>query len=175
MKTLTLLLSIIITSSLFCQSDTAFTFGLPELKIYQKEKGKNVTYMFDNSLNKFTVTPTFLLPDTNRYNYRVSLNDLRKVTIHNGSNFWNVAGVTGAVGFGLGFLLWGFFDFSSKPTFHVDQGVLGGLVTAIPFALVGGVFGALSHNYDEYDLAKLNEKQKYEALKKIFKLNAQKR
>lgn len=173
MKSLSLLLSIILISQLFPQSDTSFSFGLPEMKIYQIEKGKLITYVFENSLNKFTVTPSFLLPDTNRYNYRVSLNDLRKVSIHNGSNFWNIAGITGTVGFCLGFLAGGFFDFDNKPNFHINQAVLGGLVTAIPFALVGGVFGALSHNYDEYDLSKLNDKQKYVALQRIFKNNAQ--
>ena len=175
MKNITLLIMLIFIHPLFSQTDSVFTFGLPELRIKQSEKGKIVTYDFDNTLNKFTLTPTMLLPDTNKYNYKVKLSDIRQVQFRNGSNFWNVAGVTGAVGFVLGFVTWGFFDFSSKPQFHINQAVLGGLITAVPFALIGGIFGALSGNYEKYEFQGMDDRQKYNALLKVFKKYRQKR
>ncbi len=85
MKTLTLLLGFLLPFSIYSQIDSIRTFGLPEMRILQKEKGKEVTYVFDNSLNKFTLTPTTLLPDTNMFKYKVNLSDIHKVSFHNGS------------------------------------------------------------------------------------------
>lgn len=177
MKSLTLLLSIVISSVLFSQSDTSDTFGLPELRIFQKEKGKNVTYVFDNSLNKFTLTPTFLLPDTNRYIYKVRLADINQISFVNGTHALNAAGITGAVGFGMGFLLFGAIStlFSSEEVFSVSFAFLGGLVTAVPAAVIGLVFGALSPKYEEYSFPGFSDQKKYETLKKLLKKYNQKR
>lgn len=177
MKSLTLLLSIVISSVLFSQSDTSDTFGLPELRIFQKEKGKNVTYVFDNSLNKFTLTPTFLLPDTNRYIYKVRLADINQISFVNGTHALKAAGITGAVGFGLGFLIFGGISaiFSSEQLFNINFALLGGLITALPAALLGAVFGALSPDYEKFDIAALSDMKKYETLKKLFKKYNQKR
>lgn len=57
MKTLTLLLGFLLASSIFSQNDSSKTLGLSEMKIMQVKYGKAVTYNFDNSLNKFTLTP----------------------------------------------------------------------------------------------------------------------
>lgn len=177
MKTLSLLLCLITAPAIFSQADTSFTFGLPELRIYQKEKGKIVTYVFDNSLNKFTVTPAFLMPDTNKYIYRVQLNDIKKISFMNGSHALNAAGITGAVGFGLGFLIFGAIStiFSSEEVFNINFALLGGLVTAVPAAVIGLVFGALSPKYEEYNISGLSDQKKYETLKKLFKKYNQKR
>jgi hypothetical protein len=175
MKTLTLLLGFLLTASLFSQIDSSRTFGLPEMKIRQKENGKVVTYMFDNTLNKFTLTSSQLLPDTNKYKYKVNLADIKSVSMRNGTQLWKVAGIVGSVGFFLGFLAGGFFDFHGSPTFHVDQAFALGALTAVPFALLGGIIGALSPAFDEYSLTQNTDKQKYDALMRIFTKYRQKR
>jgi len=175
MKTLTLLLYLVFITSLFSQTDSAVTFGLPEIRIKQKEKGKVVTYEFDNTLNKFTVTPAFLLPDTNIYTYKVKLTDINSIAFKNGTNVWSVAGVTGAVGFVLGFITGGFFTLDGPAKFKFNTALAGGLIFAVPFALVGGVVGLLIPRYEDYDIKKIPVKQKYEALKRIFLKHQQKR
>lgn len=175
MKTLTLLLGFLLTINLFSQNDSTRTFGLPEMRIKQKENGKVVTYLFDNTLNKFTLTPSQLLPDTNKYKYKVNLVDIKAVSLRNGTQLWKVAGIVGSVGFFLGFLAGGFFDLHGSPTFHVDQAFTLGALTAVPFALLGGIIGALSPSFDEYTLNGNTDKQKYDGLMKIFKKYLQKR
>ena len=175
MKTLTLLLGFLLASSIFFENDSIRIFGLSEMKIKQQESGKVVTYMFDNSLNKFTITPLHLLPDTNKYTYKVDLKDIESVSMRNGTQLWKVAGIVGSVGFVLGFLAGGFFDLHSSPTFHVDQAFGLGALTAVPFALIGGIIGALSPAYDEYTFTGMANKQKYDALMRIFTKYRQKR
>ena len=169
MKTVTLLLCLFAVTASYSQNDSFSVFGLPEMKIRQKENGKTITYIFENTLNKFTLTPGSLLLDTLRFKYKVDLKDISRISFHNGSNFWNAAGITGSVGFVLGFLAFGFFDFNERPVFHVNQAILGGVISALPFALVGGLIGALTYNYDDYDIHKLNELQKYKKLKVLFR------
>ncbi len=170
MKTITLLLGLLLTSALFSQIDSNRTFGLPEMKIKQVEKGKIVDYIFDNTLNKFILTLTVLYPDTNKYNYRVKLADIKRVSFHNGSEFWNVVGVTGAVGFGIGFLVIGAVGsiWQENHHFNFEAGFIGGVIFAVPIAVIGGVFGALSPKYDNYDIHKLTVAQKYDSLRKLF-------
>ncbi|MBE2226404.1 MAG: hypothetical protein IAE93_03650 [Ignavibacteria bacterium] len=175
MKTLTLLFYLVFITSLLSQTDSAVTFGLPEMRIKQTEKGKVVTYEFDNSLNKFTVTPGFLYPDTNKYRYKVKLNDINSVSFKNGTNVWSAAGVTGAVGFVLGFFAGGYFTLHGTPKFNFNNALAGGLFFAVPFAIVGGVVGLLIPRYEDYDVKKIPAKHKYEALKRIFLKHHQKR
>ncbi len=175
MKTLTLLLGFLLASSIYSQNDSTRIFGLPEMKIKQMESGKVVTYMFDNSLNKFTLTPLHLLPDTNKYTYKADLKDIRSVSLRNGTQLWKVAGIVGSVGFFLGFVAGGFLDIHKSPTFHVDQAFALGALTAVPFALIGGIVGALSPAFDDYSFSGKTDKQKYDELSRIFKKYRQKR
>lgn len=170
MKTLAFLLLALFSGILFSQNDTAEVYALPKMMIKQKEKGKEVFYNFERNLNKFTLTSDMLIIDTLRYNYSVELSGIKQVHFANGSAFWNVAGITGAVGFGLGFLVGGFFTLneSGSTVFRLDTGFLLGSVAAVPFALIGGLFGALSDNYDSYDLSKIQKEKRYEYLKKLF-------
>ncbi len=168
MKALAVLLLVVLQGIMFSQTDSTEVFALPKMLIKQKGKSDDVLYRFDNNINKFTLTPSRLTYDTLRYNYSVELTKIRQVHFANGSAFWNVASVTGAVGFGLGFLVFGFFDFNPNPKFHINQAILGGFLSAIPFALVGGVIGAFSDNYDDYDLTKVQKNKRYEYFKKLF-------
>lgn len=169
MKTITLLLGFLIVLPLFSQTDSINVFGLPQMKIYQKEKGKEIAYYFDNSLNKFTLTPNSIFPDTNRYKYKVSIKDINKVSFRNGSHVWGAAGVTGAAGFVLGFLFWGYFNLDGPVKFTFSHAIVGGAIVSVPFAIIGGLIGLLLPKYDDYSLININNDQKHEALKKLFK------
>lgn len=169
MKTITLLLGFMIVLPLFSQTDSSHVFGLPQMKINQKEKGKDITYYFDNSLNKFTLTPNSLFPDTNRYRYKVNITDVNKVSFRNGSHVWGAAGVTGAAGFVLGFLFWGYFRPDGPAKFTFSHAILGGAVISVPFALIGGLIGLLLPKYDDYNIINIKNSQKYETLKRLFK------
>lgn len=155
-------------SQVYSQIDTVNIYALPELRIKQKENVKEITYLFENKLNKFTLTPSVLYPDTNTYKYKVKLKDIKILYIHNGSAFWDVAAVTGAVGFVLGFLGWGFFTLDGPPKFHIDQAVYGGFFVGVPFALIGGLIGLTYNHYDDYELKNMPENRKYIELKRIF-------
>ncbi len=158
-------------SQIYSQIDTVNIYALPELRIKQKENGKEITYLFENRLNKITLTPAKIYPDTNKYRYKVNLKDIRFMYIRNGSSFWDVAAITGTVGYVLGFLGWGFFTLDGPLKFHFDRAVYGGIFVGVPFALIGGLIGLFFNHYDEYDLNNMNEKQKYEELKRIFEIN----
>ncbi|MBE2217589.1 MAG: hypothetical protein IAE90_05260 [Ignavibacteria bacterium] len=168
MKTLAVLLLIALQGILISQTDSSEVFALPKMLIKQKGKSDDVLYRFDNNINKFTLAPERLTFDTLRYNYSVELAKIRQVHFAKGSAFWNVAVITGAVGFGLGFLFGGFFDFNPHPTFHVDRAILGGGIVAVPFALIGGIIGALFDNYDSYDLKTVPKNKRYEYFKKLL-------
>lgn len=81
----------------------------------------------------------------------------------------------GIVGFVLGFFAGGFFSFDSHPKFDLGRAILGAFYFGFPFALVGGVFGLLIPDYEQYDIKKLNTKQKYDTLKGLFKKYSLKR
>ena len=170
MKTLAVLLLVLLQGMMFSQTDSSEVFALPKMLIKQKGKGDDVLYRFDNNINKFTLTPTQLTYDTLRYNYSVELAKIRQVHFANGSAFWNVASVTGAVGFGLGFLVGGFFTFREHGPveFNVGTAFLGGVIIAVPFALFGGIIGAFFVNYDEYDPSGVQKNKRYEYFKKLF-------
>jgi hypothetical protein len=168
-KTLTAVLILLVSVSAFSQSDSTIIFALPKMFIKQKEKGSLVLYKFENNLNKFTLTPGFLTIDTLRYNYSVELSKIKQVHISNGSAFWDAAGVTGAVGYALGFIIFGFFDFNEHPKFHINQAILGGFITALPFALIGGVIGSFTDHYDTYELRGIPGEKRYEYFRKLFR------
>lgn len=175
MKTITLLLGIFIALPLFSQTDTNNFFDLPQMWLYQKEKRKVVSYYLDNSPNKITLTPNSLILDTNRYNFKANINDINKISFRNGSHVWGAAGVTGAVGFALGFLFWGYFQLDGPVKFTFSHAIVGGAVISVPFALVGGLIGLLIPKYDDYSMINISDNQKYDTFKRLFKKYHQKR
>jgi hypothetical protein len=73
------------------------------------------------------------------------------------------------VGFGLGFLAGGFFSFDPHPKFNLAQALFGGLIFALPFALIGVIVGALIPAYDEYEVNKIPLEQKRTYIMKLLK------
>jgi hypothetical protein len=142
---------------------------LPELKIYQIEKKKDVAYAFDNDRNKILLNDSFLTADPRRYNYSVKLNDITKISVRNGTHFWDVAAWGAGIGFIFGFFTGGYFTMHGEPKdFHIEGALVGGAIVAIPLGLLGGLIGLLIPDYDVYDLNKINsDKEKY--LLDVFK------
>ncbi len=170
MKTLAVIILALLQSMLFSQNDSSEVYALPKMIILQKEKGNEVLYNFEKNINKFTLTDKSLIADTLRYRYSVDLSGIKRVHFANGSAFWNVAGITGAVGFAIGFLAGGFFTLQEHGPheFHLNQAFAGGAIMGIPFALIGGLIGALSDNYDSYDLRDVKKDKRHEYFKKLF-------
>jgi hypothetical protein len=159
-------------STAYSQPDSVFM--LPQLKIYQRENGKNVIYSFEQyRFNKFSFNGNYLIADTHRYKYKINIDDIRQVSFRDGNNGWTMAGYGAALGFVLGFFAGGYFDLSENPhkEFHLNQAIPGGLIFALPFGLFGGLIGLLSPDYDDYDLSKINKDYKPSMLKNILKKN----
>jgi hypothetical protein len=163
---------------LFCQADSAYI--LPELRIYQKTNNEISQYNFDQyKHNKFSVNDSLLIANPLIYNYKVKLDEIKRISIHNGTHFWGAAKVTGVTGFVLGFVFWGFFEpppiepssTTKKTEFKIGGAIIGGLMTAVSFGLVGGLVGLLSPYYDDYDIYKVRNELKSAYIKKIFYKN----
>jgi len=170
-KPFLILLLLMFAMNLKSKTDFIASFNMPEMKIYQKEKGKQVIYKFDDESNKLTVTSNQLIADTNTYKYSVSLSDISKIAIRNGTHFWGAAAGVGAFGFVLGFFAGAYFTLGDgTPKFNIGEALVGGALFAIPFGLIGGLFGLLFPNYDEYNIYNTKE-SKYQRLIKIFKRN----
>lgn len=169
MKILLVSLLMVMSLGVYSQNDSTSVFYMPQLKIYQKEKGKEVSYFFENDYTRFDVTPTRLIADTAKYIYSVELQNIRKMSFRYGSNFGKAAFVSGAVGFGMGFLLGGFFSLDPRPKFHLAPALLGGCIIALPFALIGGIVGALLPAYDDYEVNKVSSEQKRTYIMRLLK------
>lgn len=156
-------------SELFAQTDSGKVFILPEIKIYQTEKNHIVVYEFENEKNKFIVNDSFLIADPVRYNYRARLNNINKVSIRTGTKGWT--GLAWGAGFGyfLGFWFGGYFTMHGNSVFHLDHALLGGLIIAVPFGLIGGLAGLLFANYDDYELSKIKSENKKKSLENFLK------
>jgi hypothetical protein len=153
---------------LFSQTDSIYNFTLPEIKISQIEKGKIVTYEFDNKYNSFAVTDSFLIANPNKYDYKVNIKNIKKVTFIKGSPVLPAA-VTGfGIGFIFGYLLQGLGGHGSVAD---AERLLGGLMTGAVLGFVtGGIFLLISHD-DEYDIREYDLKTRKKFLIKTFKEN----
>lgn len=158
----------LICSVCYSQTDTAYNFLLPETLMLRKTDKKDIEIIFEEG---YTVK---VLQDTLKYhkgniNYSIGMDKVKRLSFYSGTNFWGGAGIGAAGGFIFGFLITGKFDLhsSSKP-FNVGIGIVGGLLTAIPLGLIGGVFGSLSSIYEDYDLS---NGSKREAILSAFRKN----
>jgi hypothetical protein len=168
----TLLILSIITANLCSQTDSTFKFTLPELKISQLEKNKEVTYEFANERNIFLMSDSFLVANPDKYNYVVRIADIKKVAIRDGTHVWKTAAIIGGVG--------GVFGLLVGVGFHAVVNNIGGHsngiiipVFTIAGALAGGLIGALvglsAPYYESFPQTEKDAGKKKEVLKKIFK------
>ncbi len=170
MKLLTLI--IITTASLYSQTaDSTFQFFLPELKISQLEKNKEVTYEFENERNIFLMSDSFLVADPVKYNYVVRIADIKKVSVRDGTYVWKTAGIVAAVGGVIGLLagtgMYIFLDsIETKALFVIPAFTFGG---ALVGGLIGGLFGLAVPYFESYPQTEKDAGKKKEVLKKIFK------
>jgi hypothetical protein len=81
------------------QTDSVFTFLLPNLKITQTEKSKAVAYSFTKDYHLFKFAQDTLSADTSQYVYKVSLSDI--ISIRLKDNTFSKASVSSGILFGL--------------------------------------------------------------------------
>lgn len=167
---ISILFVILFTCTLFAQSDSS-VFVVPEMNIYQMEKGKEVLYEFEHKNNLIILIKDTLTVSPQYYNYSSGLESVNKISFKNGSHFWNGALVGAGFGYLLGFFGYGIicdlFDWERGPV------SIGPFITAfipsIPLGLIGGLIGLTSPKYDEYDLNPMSVNQKQIYLSKVLR------
>jgi hypothetical protein len=164
--------SFLVISSIYGQTDSTFKFTLPQLKITQLEKNKDVVYEFDNDRNNFLLSDSVLTADPQKYKYAVSLADLKKIMVRDGSYIWKTAGIVGAVGgaFGLAVGAGIYLLFSSVDKRSVAFIPLFGLCGALAGGVIGALIGVGVPYFESYPLTEKDNAKKKEVLKKIFKV-----
>ena len=169
-----LIIALLLTSSiLYSQNDSVYKFILPELKITQIENGKDVTYGFDNDINVFLLGDSSLTADPLKYNYKVTIADIKKFGISDGNYGWRAAKTAGLVGGAIGVIL------GTGLSFVYGNGSNGtGLFIVIPAfvlsgvlagGIVGGILGSFVPYYENYSHFTSDTHAKKEVLKQIFK------
>jgi len=155
------------------QNDSVFSYTLPAVNLLQDVNGKDVVYEFEKNYNSFLLADSFLVADRNRFNYRVNINDLKKITTV-GKN--TSAPVVMGTSFGFGFLIGAVLagaNFGGGNSVTGTQRVLVGLGTGTVFALIGGSISALFSHDNSYNINKKDfnsrKKQVKEILNKIRK------
>lgn len=154
--------------NLSSQTDSVCNFTLPEVKIYKKGDAKDVAYKFDKNKNKFILNDSSLIANPFRYNYKIKLSDINKISLRNGTNFWGGVAYGAAFGFVIGFFAGGYFTLHEPVRFHLEGAIIGSFVFAVPFGLLGGLIGLLSPKYDDFEIYKIKSENKEKYLLKIF-------
>lgn len=173
MKILSALILISLNILVYSQSDSVYEFTLPELKITQLEKGKDVIYGFTEDRNIFLVRDSMLIADPNRYKYQVQVSNIRKLLILNGNYGWRGAKVMGLVGGGLGVILgtifvaeYGGFTDKTGLIIAIPAFLLAGILTG---GILGGILGATIPYFEEYSKFSDDVQAKKEILKRLFR------
>src|SRR3990172_8515608 len=132
-----LIIALFCAAEVFAQADSVFI--LPGLDIHEKKK----IYSFEKyEYNKFILNDSVLTADPVLYNYRININDINKISFRNGTHFWSGAAVGAGIGFLCSILFWGNFTMHGTKEFSINTSVIGAsIITAIPFGLIGGLFG----------------------------------
>jgi len=160
------------------QSDTSKTYFLKEFRI------SGVSDTIDNNVLK---KKTFTYRDLNRVKimndtfefgsavnkniYRLSPNEIKKISIRDGNYLLPAAGYSALAGLGLGLLLGGITlkKGSGHPSFTGGYiGVYAGIAFALTFGIIGGIFGAATPQFMDIDLTKNGIDDNEAELRKII-------
>ncbi len=165
MKILIVLILLSIPAAAFSDS---LVFKLPALKISQIENGKNVVYEFEDTPNRFSLNDSFMTANPMKYNYKVNIKDINRITIKSGANvlpymvlFFAIGGLFGAGAAG------GFHGGSVDPGERVVGALVGGGFLSL---VVGGIALLISHD-NEYVLQGKSFSKKKEFLIDALKNN----
>lgn len=168
------LLALLLTSSiLYSQNDSVYKFTLPELKITQLEKGKEVIYGFDNDENLFLVKDSMLVANPDKYKYKVLMSAITKLSIRDGTYSWRGAKFIGLIGGGMGLL----FGAGISAIYSTSSSRVGIIIVIPAFTLagvlfggiIGGVLGGFMPYFENYSKFSEDAQAKKEILKRIFK------
>lgn len=156
--------------SLFSQMDTTINFKLPALKIAQIENGKSVVYEFDNPPNRFSVNDSFLTANPQKYNYKVNIRDVNKITVVRSANLVPIMVFCFAIGCLIGSSSHG-IGFGGSQGYNTQDRIFNALGFGLAFSLItGGIVLLISHD-KEYDLSKYELIMKKKFLLKALKDN----
>ncbi len=165
------LLALLLTSSiLYSQSDSVFKYSLPELKISQIEKGKEVIYGFAEDRNIFILNDSTVKADPVKYKYSLLISDLKSVSILDGNNGWRSAKVMGLVGGSIGLLTGIIFSAG----FQIKEPSLFSFISLMTLSgmaaggLLGGVIGAAVPYFENYNHFSNELAVKQKQIKEIF-------
>jgi hypothetical protein len=135
--------------SLQSQTDSNY-FILPPFKVYQKEKGKEARYEFENERNLMIVKDSFLIADPKKYLYKVNVNDIRGIAFFSKTHGSSLIPILGGIGFGLGFLIGSVGVSTGGSTdFNAGHALLGGAILGGMFALIGAGISIITGGFDE--------------------------
>jgi hypothetical protein len=154
-----------------CFADS-LTLKLPALQISQTENRKNVVYDFEESPTMIIVSDSVLYADPLKYNYRVELNKISKLTIKSGTNLLPVAIFSFAIGGLLGTGVAGWGPHPTTPS--TKERIEGAIIVGTIFTLLStGIAWLISHD-DTYSLTGKSMKEKREILIKALNKNKKK-
>lgn len=164
------------------QSDTSKTYFLKEFRI------SGVRDTIDNNVlkkKKFTykdLNRVKIMNDTfefgsavNKNIYRLSPNEIKKISIRDGNYLFPAAGYSALAGLGLGLILGGITVKAGHPSF--TGGTIGlsfGIALALTFGIIGGLFGAATPHFIDMDLTKNGINDNELELRKIIIKNSKK-
>jgi hypothetical protein len=170
MKILLAVLLIVLSVTVYSQNDSIYKFTLPELKITQLEKGKDIIYEFTEDRNIFILNESTIKADPVKYKYSLLILDFKSISIVDGNNGWRSAKVMGLAGGGLGLITGiifsaGFEIQGSNLSTFLPLMVLSGMLAG---GLLGGIIGAAVPYYENYTSFHNELAIKQKQIEKIF-------
>jgi len=133
--------------------------SLKKISVILKDTASDCT-VITNSRSVYKDVKLFLLMDStvrflkDETTGKLIISDIRTIKFK-GAGFMKGAVIGWAIGFVSGFII-GCQDFGFSNEFNFGNGMLGGFIIGIPFALIGGGIGALFAEDKLYDLSNLD-------------------
>jgi hypothetical protein len=162
-----------ISLNLFAQYDSEKVFTVPEIQIYQMEKGKEVFYEFDNDKNYFHLKNDTIRISPDKYTYSVPLSLVRTVAVRDGNKMWKWASYGALGAFVIGAIGGQFLRVPDMGGGTHDPeflfGLFVGLVVSIPAGIIGGVLGLLEPDYYEIEFKSMSNTSKIELIRELRK------
>lgn len=150
-------------------------FNLPGLRITELKNKQEVIFIFDESKNFFILYDSILTADPNKYDYKVNINNIKKIAVYKGTSFFHGLGYGAGLGFVLGFVFGAFIigDVGGgKANGGIDGGMMVGALAVLPSALIGGIIGFFMPRYNEYNILQYPAGYKKTKLHGIFYENS---
>ena len=167
MKFVLICLFFLSTSSVYSQSDSIYKAGENFTITYSDTLNNHITKdevsILKLSKDSLTFKLTFIGYPWNKI-LTIGTSQLSKFGYRSGIGFGNSIRNGSIFGFAVGFI--GFC--AAIKDISIGQGLLAGLIFAVPGALIGAVTGIDSKEYEVVDVSKYDPERKYEVIKKLI-------